>query len=230
MRIILTDHEGVRILQDIFGLGAPVAFEDVKKIYRAKSKEAHPDKGGCEEAQKALNVAFEKLKELYVEQSAIFAVTDKDASPSAMLPTHTTDGTPLCELGKGVKFNENGYDCDLCNGKGYSTEAVLGYRVKQCPSCSGEGETSALYDCRSCGGSGKFTQFHTRRVVDCRTCGGTGKFRHPFQRVRCRQCGGVGIVPDNRPDHYVAFKCHKCSGVGQIKILNPVLMNGTLAM
>lgn len=229
MRVI-SDNEATQLLREIFNLQVPVAFAVVKRTYRMLSKKTHPDAtGGSDESFKALNNAFEQLSDLYVQQSHIFDATEnKEDAEGIQLPTVTTDGTPLTDLGKGVKFQENGIECDGCGGKGYNLQAVLGYRMKTCPDCLGQGRVPKEYTCNACGGSGKFTQAKSRKVVDCRRCNGSGKFKHPRHETFCRRCFGYGRVQDDKPNHYVAIKCYKCGGVGETIILNPVLRNGAL--
>lgn len=48
-------------LYKILGVAENASQNDIKQAYRAKARQAHPDKGGSEEAMRALNQAYEIL-------------------------------------------------------------------------------------------------------------------------------------------------------------------------
>lgn len=125
MRIIITEGQAIQFLEIHFGLSAPVAFEDVKKKYRKKSMELHPDRGGSEEKFKKFGGAFDDLKELYQEGSSLFDTAPlgdtEGESKNVSMPRETVDGTPLSELGLGLGPTTNGRDCTECDSRGYTT-------------------------------------------------------------------------------------------------------------
>ena len=52
----------VRDLYDVLGVSKDATDADIKKAYRRKARELHPDQGGEEEAFKELSAAYEVLK------------------------------------------------------------------------------------------------------------------------------------------------------------------------
>lgn len=50
-------------LYDTLGISKDASDEEIKKAYRGKAKENHPDKGGDEETMKALTVAYSVLSD-----------------------------------------------------------------------------------------------------------------------------------------------------------------------
>jgi DnaJ-class molecular chaperone len=165
-----------------FGLSAPVAFDDVKKVYRSKSKLLHPDLGGPEEEFKALCNAFDELKKLYQAGSRLFDAEPMDEKGSGKLerpamPRVTVDGIPLCELGLGLGPTINGTDCTGCGRLGYKVIEERG--LVTCPSCNGQGVyLHPMYGQRQCS-----------------TCDGHGRVNYKYAKVyvlRCSECRGTG--------------------------------------
>lgn len=219
----VTDAEGVALLRDLFGLKPSVDFSEVKKAYRDRSRETHPDRGGFEDEFKALSVGFTKLRKLNQQGSNLFSV----GSGVEQLPTTTVDGKRLIDLGLGLGPTTNGIDCTDCDCKGYTL-----YREREHPRCSpchGSGMRGKRVPCRSCSGSGRFVQKHSGREVDCRTCNGTGQFelRHRYEGI-CYTCLGTGVGTGEVQVHVRALVCRACNGAGEKAIFNPVLPKGRL--
>lgn len=230
----INEGQAIELLHIHFNFEAPVAFEDVKKKYRQESKRLHPDSGSpdcSEEAFKTLGGAFDNLKRLYQLGSPLF-----DAEPQeeveggepqpAKMPRETVDGTPLSELGLGLGPTTNGRECIRCEQRGYTITKEHG--KGRCQKCAGRGMQPREYHCKACGGTGKFTQRRSGRVVDCRVCNGTGKFRHHFLTEWCRACDATGTASNDRVTHIYAMKCYECKGTGETEVWNPVLPKGRL--
>lgn len=49
----------------LLGVSPTASWEEIENAYRKKAKVHHPDKGGDEDAMKALNEAYEILKRFY---------------------------------------------------------------------------------------------------------------------------------------------------------------------
>jgi len=228
----ISEGQAVELLSSQFGVNAPVAFTDVKKLYRRKSKQLHPDvEGGCEESFKALSGAFDALKELYQIGSRLFdANPAQDAasgtSAAAVMPRETADGTPLSELGLGLGPTTNGKECAECDSCGYKVTKEHGTAL--CNGCEGSGIVPKHFICRSCSGTGRFTQRRSRREVDCLTCQGTGRFKHPELTDWCRKCAGTGRGESDVVVRYYVIKCHACKGAGETEVWNPVIPKGRL--
>lgn len=48
----------------ILGVSASATHEEVKRAYRAKTSQVHPDRGGSDEQQKLVNLAYELICQL----------------------------------------------------------------------------------------------------------------------------------------------------------------------
>ncbi len=49
----------------LLGISPGASWEEIERAYRNKAKIHHPDRGGDEDAMKALNEAYELLKKVY---------------------------------------------------------------------------------------------------------------------------------------------------------------------
>lgn len=54
----------VEVCYRLLGLSPSARWEEVERAYRAKAKIHHPDHGGDEDAMRALNEAYNRLKQL----------------------------------------------------------------------------------------------------------------------------------------------------------------------
>jgi DnaJ-class molecular chaperone len=203
-----------RLAEYHFGLQLPVASISLKKAYRRKSLELHPDAGGDERLFKEMQAAYNTL----VEHSSIIFEGETEYGGEAK----TVEGIPLSELGLGLGPTTNGTDCPDCGHRGYVENH--GSRTKRCDHCTLGLVRSAK--CRACSGTGRFEQRRSKRVVECRVCRGSGRFiyRRP---VYCSTCGGTGVVWEET-GAVTYGKCYKCKGKGEIPIWNPVIQKGAM--
>ena len=67
----LFESMSVEQAKSILGISGEVTPEEVKKAYKAKAREHHPDMGGDVEMMKQVNIAYDKLKD-YKEKSPKF--------------------------------------------------------------------------------------------------------------------------------------------------------------
>jgi len=221
----------VDLLSRIFNLKAPVAFEEVKRVYRLLSRSCHPDLiGGDGSAFKELAAAYEAVKEVYQRGSSLFTVlaTNGSAESEEVILRETFYGEPLSELGLGLGPMTNSNSCTKCEGKGFKNRLDW----ERCENCKGSGYQTKNPECSACSGTGKFTQRNSKRVVTCLKCEGTGKnpyAKNQSARQFCRKCDGSGHDSMSRRRHIYAFKCSECDGTGEIEIPNPVLPKGVLA-
>ncbi len=127
----------------------------------------------------------------------------------------TLDGTKISTLGKGLPSGVIGTPCPVCDKKGY----IVNIRpvMTACTACNGRGVLPRILTCRPCGGSGRFTQRRTKKVVKCRVCWGEGKFPHQNLTDSCKTCGGYQAVPVEGEFVTDYIKCSACEGIGEIK-------------
>lgn len=204
----------------------PITEEVLELLYRKQRSEAHPDKGGTKERFHEIKVAYNVIcnEGVILKRNGINSVGNAEH-----LPSHTVDGTPISELGKGIGTTKNGVPCTHCRGEGYSKFEDTYLEVVVCSSCDGSGKVPKTFDCRDCKGTGKFTTARTKREVECRRCKGTGKWIHPTFVRRCWTCKGTGQVWGERIAHITFHVCWRCTGKGETEIFNPVLPKGLLA-
>ncbi len=58
-------HSDLELCFKLLGVSPGASWEEIERAYRNKAKIHHPDKGGDEDAMKALNDAYEILKKVY---------------------------------------------------------------------------------------------------------------------------------------------------------------------
>lgn len=119
----------------------PASEEDIKRKFRILSKIKHPDHGG--DARE-----FQLLKETYDVISSMQGVVEIfGTNNSVRVPTRTSDGYSIFDLGRGLSVEKNGVTCGRCNGKGYieKMEEVNNIFLRQ----------SHLYRCFECRGTGE---------------------------------------------------------------------------
>ena len=137
---------------------------------------------------------------------------------STVREPHTTDGTLLSELGKGLDANTNGRFCNDCDHKGYHIHRAC---VEEKCVCDEKGMRHMEAPCRECDGTGKFRQRNGIKVP-CKNCGATGTFIHPTKLVHCWECHGTRIRISKEPKQFF-ITCGTCGGAGEVPVANPAL-------
>lgn len=148
----MNHQEAYKILR----LNPPFTEQQLKSAFRAKAQESHPDKGGKQED--------------FIKAKSAFDLLIKDAGQTQQV--NTVDGTPLSELGKGLKVS--GRTCKECFGKGYNEYTY----TKFCYDCLGWG-----YRFNKLNGS-----------IKCKTCNGMGEKVDSIARTVCFSCKGSGQI------------------------------------
>jgi len=197
-----------------FHIEPPFSSTDLKRAYKKRCLELHPDIGGSTrdfmEMQKAYSAIMEHAGSLFQDEEEFLKVKV------------TLDGTPLSELGLGLG-PANGCDCPKCDHRGYI--ALKQQAFTTCPHCIDGLTNKRTFDCKYCNGTGKFTQRRSGRVVDCKACNGSGEFVKTYPRARfCEKCGGSAVTKDtNKPPDITYHRCWECKGTGELPMWNPVL-------
>ena len=183
---------------EILGVSETATQDEIKKAFRTKSKELHPDRGGNEEEFKKINEAYstigdEQKRAEYDNQrnnpfgggfggdpfdifSSMFGQRAQRRAPDRVMDIQI--GAVDSFLGKHFKIDfTRKINCDPCKGQG------------------GERQT-----CSTCGGTGRILQkmgnafFQNIMQIQCNSCGGNG---FTFRSV-CNICNGHGKVDENQ--------------------------------
>ncbi len=190
---------------EILGVDKNATQDDIKKAYRKKAIEHHPDKGGDENLFKEAAEAYETLSD--PEKRKNYDMYGKSGSqrgnPFNMDDIFSQFGD-IFGFDFGGRFNrqhrqKRGNDLrvkvsltikEIING---CVKKIKYHRQSPCEPCSGKGGTD---------------------VSSCQSCNGTGQKmfiqQTPFGRIQqlapCRDCGGEGSIIKN--------KCSTCHGHG----------------
>jgi len=203
-----------------FDLELPVTEVALKKAYKQKARELHPDLGGDEEAFKDLQKAYNFFTSDLARLSGVFSEGEGE-----LIVLQTVEGIPLAELGLGLGPTTNGKDCPKCDHKGYIKD--YGHSWHRCEHCDDDGMVPREFKCKRCNGTGTFFTAQGREV-DCRTCRGTGIFKHPYLSKPCSVCHGSKTVW-SQTEQVFYRKCSHCNGTGELEIFNPVVPKGAIA-
>ncbi|MBW3620036.1 MAG: J domain-containing protein [Actinobacteria bacterium] len=210
-------------LYEILGVPRDAPPDEVKRAYRRKARESHPDAGGDEDTFKQVTHAYQVLS---------------DPQKRARYDRFGDDGTPGTR-GQGDPFG--GFGGAGFGGIGDVIDAFFGTAFGGGGAQAGHGrgrtppgrdvlvpvelsledvasgvrrpvEVEVATACDLCGGSGSETGGGAAR---CRTCGGSGSVqrivRTAFGQLAtaagCPDCGGTG--------HVVEDPCRGCAGEGR---------------
>jgi DnaJ-class molecular chaperone len=205
--------------REILEVGERYTRIELKKAYRKKAMENHPDlqNGKSEERMKSVNEANDLLEP--------FALEDKVLEGDCFILDSYVD----LERKIASDIYSNKEICKKCSGKGYWVDNVPEYA--QCSHCDlsfslFNGIHSSGYlnrPCRDCRATGQFT-LRTGKKVTCRKCKGTGRYK-----LLCRECNGTGRIKVARAGTF-RYQCSECSGTGiiEIKMFNPVIRKGAV--
>ncbi len=191
---------------EILGVDKNAAPEDIKKAYRKKAIEHHPDKGGDEEKFKEAAQAYETLSDPDRKKNYDAFGSDKGGYQSHSFNMDDIFSQFGSMFGDGFGFGghmkrRRGNDIrtrvsltlhDMMFG---SDKKIKYNRHTKCGTCEGVGGTD-VESCKSCGGSGQKTVFQQtsfgriQRSTTCEDCNGNGK----FVKNKCKSCHGQGTL------------------------------------
>ena len=201
---------------EVLGVDKNASAEDIKRAFRRKAKECHPDLHPDDKE------AEERFKELN-EANEVLSDPDKRARYDQFgFNDPAMGGNPFAGGAGGFDFGGMGFDSifDMFTGGMGATsrrqgpqqgndlrydlritfeEAAKGctksfdfYRNENCEACKGTGAKpgTSPVTCQMCHGSGQIRQSGgwMTTVRTCPTCGGTGK----VIQEKCSSCGGSG--------------------------------------
>lgn len=189
---------------EILGVDKNATTDDIKKAYRKKAIEHHPDKGGDEEKFKEAAEAYETLSDPDKKSSYDTFGSDKYQSHSfnmddifSQFGSMFGGGFPFGGGMRQRKGNDIRTRVSLTlNEVMFGCDRKIKYnRNTKCGTCSGMGGTDVVV-CKSCNGSGQKivvqqTQIgRIQRSMTCDECGGQGK----SVKNKCGNCHGEGTI------------------------------------
>ena len=206
----------VRDLYEVLGVDRQAGDEDIKKAYRRKARELHPDTGGDEEAFKELTTAYEVLRNPQAR-----ANYDRFGDPRG--PGGASDpfaGAGLGDLSDLIETFFGGF-----GGRGGGAAARQGGRdavvdvvLSLEEAASGVRRDLDLHVARPCDVCDATGAAPGSEIVRCTTCGGSGAtqqvtrslFGNMLTTATCPTCRGRG----NR----ISTPCSACMGEGRREV------------
>lgn len=206
----------VRDLYEILGVAKDADTEDLKRAYRRRARELHPDQGGDEEGFKELTAAYEVLRNPQAR-----ANYDRYGDPRG--PLGSAGGDPFAgfgDLGDLIETFFGGFGGRQTTRRDSRAgrDAMLDVTLTLEEAAAGlrhEVQTSVQRACEVCDGSGAAPG---SGPVRCSTCGGSGAVQQVRNSVfgqvltsgACPTCGGAGQT--------ILDKCHACFGEGRRRV------------
>lgn len=212
---------------EVLGVAKGASDDEIKKAFRRKAIELHPDRGGDEEKFKEVNEAYEVLKDQQKRQRY-------DQFGHAGVGGASGGGNPFEGFNFGGQGHSVNFDFDDLGGFGDLFGSFFGggggNRRSKRPERGRDVEMEMVLDfeeavfgvetevrlnvhdvCEHCKGS---TVEPGHELKTCETCKGSGQevrvaqtiFGNIQQAVTCQKCGGKGKIPE--------VKCSVCNGVG----------------
>jgi molecular chaperone DnaJ len=206
----------VRDLYEILGVGRDAGDDEIKRAYRRKARELHPDAGGDPEAFKELTGAYEVLK-----NSQARANYDRFGDPRG---PGGTGGDPFAGFGDisdlietlfGGAFGGAGRGAGGRSARQAGRDAIVDLSLSLDEAAAGvrrDVEVTVARSCDACDGTGARPG---TTPVTCQTCGGAGQVQQVTRSVfgqmmttgTCPHCRGAG--------RRITDPCEVCRGEGR---------------
>lgn len=186
---------------DVLGVGKNATQEDIKKAYRKKAMEYHPDRGGDEKKFKELTEAYEILSDdSKREQYDMFGKTGGQSHQGF-------DMDDIFQQFFGGNFG--GAFTNRRQKRGNDLRVQLQVTIEEIiTGVNKRVKYNRMTHCKPCSGMGG------TEIVNCSSCNGVGvknvtqntPFGSVTQTITCNQCSGRGKSVKN--------KCFSCNGLG----------------
>jgi molecular chaperone DnaJ len=183
---------------EILGVTREATQEEIKKSYRKKAMQHHPDKGGDQDVFKEIAEAYEVLSnEDKKSRYDRYGHTDpnqsfKNRGEPFDIFNMFNKNRPIYKKGDDLNLLLKLTLEDILNG----VKKKFKYNRKDtCKPCNGHGG-SGQKKCNTCGGSGQVVETietpfgYIRNMSSCTTCDGNGF----TNETNCDTCGGSGTI------------------------------------
>ena len=213
---------------DILGLSKSASPDEIKKAFRKKAHEHHPDKGnGSGEKFKEVNEAYQVLSDVtkrqqYDQYGQTFEQAQRNGGGFS-----GQGGNPFGGFGfgqEGVEFDLGDIFGDIFGGRqdrgerrnrGIDLEMGVSINFEEAVFGVEKNITLEKQDtCKTCSGSGAAPG---AKVITCPTCHGQGQIRTTRRTIfgniassaACDRCNGTGKIPE--------VACKTCDGSGVLR-------------
>lgn len=179
---------------DVLGVGRDASREEIKKAYRSKSKQYHPDVNPGDVAAEANFKKVNKAYEILSDDDKRGQYDRETGSPVRIIRKVSPGKDCVCHVAINLEAVLTGCDVNVRYGKD-----------EPCSLCGGDGLVKDV--CRVCGGAGISTIFGPAQTVrySCVNCAGIG-----VSVIPCVVCDKTGVVSTND----VNLDLHVPPGVG----------------
>jgi molecular chaperone DnaJ len=197
---------------ELLGVGRSASGDEIKKAYLRLARELHPDANpgdaGAEERFKAVNLAYETLRDPEKRrQYDMFGVGGVAGSGAR------GGGDPFGGFGGGAGLG----DIFEAFFGGAGAGGMSGSRPRSGPRQGEDAETTVVIDFAEAV-FGVQHELSVRLLQTCATCEGSGA-RPGTTPVTCSQCGGVGELRRVRQSFLgqmvTSSPCPRCNGTGE---------------
>ncbi len=218
---------------DILGISKSASAEEIKRAYRKKAHEHHPDKdSGNAEKFKEINEAYQVLsdsakRQQYDQYGQTFDQAARNGGGYQGAPGAGAGfgGNPFGgDFGQGVEFDLGDIFGDIFGGRqergqrvNHGVDLEMGITIEFEEAVFGVEKNLTLEKqdvCKTCSGSGAEPG---TKIVTCPKCHGQGQIRTQRRTIfgniasatTCDRCNGMGKIPES--------PCHTCNGSGVLR-------------
>jgi molecular chaperone DnaJ len=217
------------------GVSKGASTDEIKKAFRKKAHEFHPDKGAGNEAKfKEVNEAYQVLsdaqkRQQYDQYGQTFDQAARNGGGGPFGGYQQQGGNPFGDFGGfgqggGVEFDLGDIFGDIFGGRqehsagrnrGIDLEMGISINFEEAVFGVEKNITLEKQDaCKTCGGNGAEPG---SKVVTCPKCHGQGQIRttrrtifgNVASSIACDRCNGMGKIPEK--------PCHTCGGSGVLR-------------
>lgn len=210
----------MRDLYEILGVDRNASDEEIKRAYRRRARELHPDTGGDPEEFKELTTAYEVLKN--PEARANYDRYGDPRGPGGVGDIGFEDLSDLIDAFFGGFGGRTSRGARTAGASRTGRDALIDLTVTLEEAATGarkETEVTLPRECATCGGSGAAEGAQPER---CSTCGGAGAVQQVSRSVfgqmltstTCPACRGEGTRVSN--------PCRDCGGDGRRTITETI--------